>query len=158
MKLQLFYSSCALLGFSMLCGCASTDIVLPPKTATPTVVPSKFAPRWADFDEWRNLNLNMSLSEVVDVLGEPFMTSEGYIQDANRIEVMVFKLKPKYADVPKSNNRDVKPSKEIPKTVMWGQYYDLTCYFENKKLVRWITTPEGKQALKDTTQVERFPK
>ncbi len=143
-----------MLAFLFFNGCASQSSNI-----------SDFGPRWADYNEWRDLHLGMTPKEVADTLGEPFMTSEGYYQNAKEIEIIVFKLRPKYFVVREQKVvRDLmtrefigesgavtKPPKTIQDAMVWGDYYNLYCFFENSKLIRWRTT-EAIQTPSDSTQ------
>ena len=99
----------------------------------------EYGPRWSDIDGWAKLNLGMSRDDAIRAMGEPFLPEKAYYEGENEVQVFVFKIKPKFYWV-KQNGIDRKPEL-LAKTAVWGDDYNLYCFFENKKLVR-VLCPE----------------
>lgn len=118
---------------------------------TSTRVESLYGPRWCDYEEWKNLQLGMSKTEVVRTLGEPYISKVGYIAESKKYETLVFKIRVKYFKTSSLNykkenmssqemviHNEIKPEK-FANTEVWGEYFDLVCEFNDDVLVGWTT-------------------
>jgi len=54
---------------------------------------SMYGPRWIDIDGWGMLEFGMPKNEVLQTMGEPFMTEQGFITGQNKTEVLIFKVR-----------------------------------------------------------------
>ena len=124
----------------------------------PTTTIAGYSPRWVDYEEWGKLQIGMDYFSVINLLGEPFMTSEGEIVNGQVTQTYVYKMRAKLY-VAKLVSKRMKFSwsegKEIPviveakpekfsNTQVWGEVFDVFLVFENNKLVKW-KSPELKR-------------
>jgi hypothetical protein len=109
----------------------------------------------------------MGKNEVLQIMGEPYMTVQGYKIDTSAFEILMFKVRVKYYPLTKdvvkrertslleygevTSVKEVKPA-EFADTSVWGEYYNLVCTFRNDKLVGWAC-PNLLRRLGDTLSV-----
>jgi len=111
-----------------------------------------YGPRWVDYEGWGNLELGMSKTDVIGIMGEPYLPQQSYSRADSTIEILDFKIRTKYYplrerskvitqnDVGKETityyEKETKPAK-YANTGVWGNCVDLLCFFENRKLIKW---------------------
>lgn len=149
--------------FLFLFSCAPVPMVN--QNSVKPLTSTKYGPRWSDFNEWGKLKLGMEINEVIMVMGEPYMPEKAYFDKADTIEVIIFKIKPKYylvrktlQDIYSDLNRNViksgypildaenkinstddqrKPEKSEIYNEWSNDSYNLYCEFLNRKLVKY---------------------
>lgn len=127
----------------------------------------EYAPRWVDYEEWGKLELGMDKKDVLAILGEPFMTMDGELNNGKSMEIFVYKFRVKLFVTKTSNHQvvtrgdrvseEVVDSKEIKpekfaNTLIWGQIFDVMIEYNNSKLVRW-TNPLLKQMREPVSEI-----
>lgn len=139
----------------------------------PATLVLDYGPRWVDYEEWGNLEIGVDKKDVLNLLGEPYMTTDGSTINGKKYVTYIFKLRTKLFITKQSSDKsqywdqtnkptkdkstiqpvDMKP-KKFDSTQVWGQIYDVYFMFENNKLVKWYcpelnsTNSMGKDSLK----------
>jgi hypothetical protein len=117
--------------------------------------PFIYGPRWMDVDEWSQLKFGMSIDNVWSILGEPYLPERSVIQNGKTVDIIYWKMKPKYYVVQERSRvsstigilknqkrtsqwieQEKKPDKKAI-TNVWGEYFTLACVFDDGKLVEW---------------------
>lgn len=137
----------------IISGCESSQVL---STIT-TKSESAYGPRWTDYRDWGHVAVGMTKDQIIELLGEPYLPKEGFLQPGGNIEILLFKIRPKFyrvrqndfkLDVSGFTNGQVRPlnasskGKEVypeksAETEVWGELVDLYCRFQAGKLIEY---------------------